>query len=276
LLGDKHQLPPVESGGLFADMIPLVSPAMLIHCLRTDLQEILEFAHAVNSGSHSHALTALNGSGSISGNSLSQNFKADMKSIVEYASPFYDYPDEMEDEQLIERFNCFRILSPLRKGPFGVDEVNAQIKRYLIGKYRKRSRMAAPIMILNNDTRLGVFNGEVGLLVKHHPMDGDLKKGDYALFPSYSGGPSRKFPAILLPKFEYAYCLSVHKSQGSEFDHLLLLLPEGSEVFGREVLYTAITRARKKIEIYTKEAVLQQTIERRSQRLSGIQSVVAT
>jgi exodeoxyribonuclease V alpha subunit len=276
LLGDKHQLPPVESGSLFADMIPLASPANLIQCLRTELQEILELAHAVNSGNHSHALNLLNGSESMRNNSLSQNCKADLKAIVEYASPFYDYTDEMEDEKLIEKFNRFRILSPLRKGPFGVDEVNAQIKRHLTGKYRKRSRMAAPIMILTNDARLGVFNGEVGLLVKHHPIDADFKKGDYALFPSYSGGLCRKFPAILLPKFEYAYCLSVHKSQGSEFDNLLLLLPEGSEIFGREVLYTAITRARKKIEIYSKEAVLQQTIERRSLRLSGIRPVIAT
>ncbi len=83
---------------------------------------------------------------------------------------------------------------------------------------------------------------------------------------------SRKIPAVLLPPFEYAYCLSVHKSQGSEFDHVLLLMPEGAEVFGREVLYTAVTRAKKKLEVWSTETVLQNALKRPSQRLSGISS----
>ncbi len=87
---------------------------------------------------------------------------------------------------------------------------------------------------------------------------------------------SRKIPAVLLPPFEYAYCLSVHKSQGSEFDHVLLLMPEGAEVFGREVLYTAVTRAKKKLEVWSTETVLQNALKRPSQRLSGISSRLQT
>lgn len=270
LLGDVHQLPPVESGGLFTDMESLTTPSFLTHCLRTELQEILKFAHTVNSGNHAQALSLLKNTASINKKTFSHSSRTDLKSIVEYAAPFFDYTDDMEDEKLMEKFNRFRILTPLRKGHFGVDEINNQIKNHLTVKYRKRNRMAAPIMVLNNDAELGVFNGEVGLLIQHYPFNANFKKGDYILFPNYSGGSPKKIPAVLLPKFEFAYCLSVHKSQGSEFDHIMLLLPDGSEVFGREVLYTAITRARKKIEIYCNDETLKQTIEKYSFRLSGL------
>ena len=92
-----------------------------------------------------------------------------------------------------------------------------------------------------------------------------VQEGDFAIFPKIG-----KVPALLLPKYEYAYCLSVHKSQGSEFDHVLLLMPEGSEVFGRELLYTAATRARKKPEVWASDEVFEKTINTQSHRLSGI------
>ena len=68
-----------------------------------------------------------------------------------------------------------------------------------------------------------------------------------------------------------AYCLSVHKSQGSEFDKVVLVLPEGSELFGRKMLYTAITRARKSIEIWGNDLILQKTIENVENRLSTVE-----
>jgi exodeoxyribonuclease V alpha subunit len=75
-------------------------------------------------------------------------------------------------------------------------------------------------------------------------------------------------PALLN---ELAYCLSVDKSQGSEYDQVALLLPEGSQRFGRELFYPAITRARKSIEVYSNDLIIQKTIERQGCRLSGIQ-----
>jgi len=130
----------------------------------------------------------------------------------------------------------------------------------------------APIIITKNDYRLDIFNGEVGLLVRAHfqhtHKELELTSHDYALIVG-KDGEIRSIPALLLPAFEYAYCLSVHKSQGSEFNHVLLLLPEGSEVFGREVLYTAATRARQKLDLWATQSILESTIKRKSYRLSA-------
>ena len=92
------------------------------------------------------------------------------------------------------------------------------------------------------------MNGQVGIL------DSQRKK---AFFEEDDKEMVRFYPTILLPQHEKAYALSVHKSQGSEFDHVVLLLTPGCEAFGRRMLYTAITRAKKKVEIWgSKERLL--------------------
>src|SRR5262249_11532711 len=155
-----------------------------------------------------------------------------------------------EPLELFAKFNQFRILTPFRKGPFGYEALNALCHKNLAKTLRLGERSVIPIIVVATDYGLELFNGEVGILVCHHKVNefSAFQKGDYALFPGNSlekaGQSMRQIPAILLPKFEYAYCLSVHKSQGSEFERVLLLLPEGSEIFGREVLYTGVTRAR--------------------------------
>jgi exodeoxyribonuclease V alpha subunit len=80
----------------------------------------------------------------------------------------------------------------------------------------------------------------------------------------------RSIPALLLPTYEYSYATSVHKSQGSEYDHVVFLASQGSEIFGKEVLYTALTRARHQIEIEMDEEVFSKALKRSSRRLSGL------
>ena len=96
-----------------------------------------------------------------------------------------------------------------------------------------------PIIITKNDYTLGLTNGQVGV----------LHNGN-AYFEEINGA-YRRIPEVLLSSYEKAFCLSVHKSQGSEFSEVVLYLPEGSERFGRKMLYTAITRAKKKLTIYS-------------------------
>ena len=129
-------------------------------------------------------------------------------------------------------------------------------------------------MITVNDYRQELFNGETGVLIRRLPVEMGSSE-DYALFaPRQEGDQVRRLSALQLPQFELAYCLSVHKSQGSEFDRVILVLPDGSEMFGREVFYTAITRARKSLEVYGSDQVILKTVERQGIRLSGIQSRV--
>ncbi len=281
LLGDKHQLPSVEAGSLFADLVTCgLSLVELKVCLRTELIAILNFASIINTGDGSKALTFLNDALPSQGltrkiKDFSQAPQTDgQQALFDYTYPFFKDFQSSDDEDpttLFDVFNRFRILSPLRKGPFGIDQLNAFFLKRLL-KLNKDSKFTAPIILTANDQRLEMFNGEVGILVRTGNSDKAID-GDYALFPGRTPEePVRKVPAILLPRYDYAYCLSVYKSQGSEFDSVLLLLPQGSEIFGREAFYTGVTRARHNLEIWGSDIIIKTIVEKQSHRLSGVQT----
>ncbi|MBA2728378.1 MAG: exodeoxyribonuclease V subunit alpha [Parachlamydiaceae bacterium] len=284
LLGDPLQLPAVESGSLFADLInsaQLIKSSASVElktCLRAELKGIVDFATAIKAGDTPSCLKILEDSSIDSGVHRLRFEQADVKEICAHALPFFrtNTISKESSEVLLRYYDRFRILSPFRKGPYGVESINAKILRELRKDQAAGTPFIAPIILVRTDPRLELFNGEAGVLVRKSSVsesiyDGDFAQGDYAIFPSRGEGEEvRTIPALLLPAFEYAYCLSVHKSQGSEFDHVLLLLPEGSEVFGREVLYTAVTRARKKLELWDQPGALEKTIARQSYRFSGI------
>lgn len=276
LLGDSYQLPPVEAGSLFSDIVTHLKNqpnqnhvCELKKCLRAELQAIIDFAYFIKNGNLENAsdflLTKENHP--ISRIDFSQNIKHTQEAILKNISHFKVTNDCEDPIQLLNFFNRFRILSPFRKGTFGIEQLNSLFFNALT-KTKSTKDIVYPIMLVQNDRRLDLFNGEVGILVRS--FNGEK---DYAIFPSRNKndpGSIRKFPSILLPQFEFAFCLSVHKSQGSEFDHVLLIMPEGSEIFGREVLYTAVTRAKKKLDLFISDETLSKTISNPSQRLSGI------
>lgn len=285
LLGDGHQLPAVESGSLFADFVQIGKESAgncrisrFNICLRLELQGILDLADAINRGNGEETLRLFeNGTQETGVQRLKvKNEKNAAKEICLRAFQDYNMQNlaSLTPKELLSHFNRFRLLSPLRKGPFGVEEINRlvgqEVKKALSENIRP---FIAPIMLLKNDYRLELFNGETGVLIRpsYRPNLGDFELGigDYALF-SAKDGEVKRVPALLLPPFEYAYCLSVHKSQGSEFDHLLLLLPPGAECFGRELLYTAVTRARRRLSLWSDDATLNAIVQRTNCRLSGI------
>lgn len=245
LSGDRHQLAPIGSGSLFADLAQY-APSHTVElkkCLRTECANIVQFASAVQVGDTQGLFQKQDGL-----ICHPQMDTLNLEVVVEHFDPKNHSP-----EQLLKRVNAFRLLSPLRKGPYGVDEINRQC--HLLAS--KRHHAMTPIIITKTDRHLGLFNGEVGFIDE-----------DQAYFPSE--GSIRHISKLLLPPFEYAYCLSVYKSQGSEFDEVWIVLPEGSQYFGREVLYTAVTRARRQVQIWSTPEILAQTIERQAVRLSGI------
>lgn len=283
LLGDPHQLPAVEAGSLFADFVqsPHVKINKLNRCMRAELQAIIDFAEAVNRGDAESIFQLFNQRKSFGDiQHLIMNAPNDgalAKALASYAFDFFqtDKLIDLQPQELLDHFNQFRLLSPLRKGFYGVEEMNRLLSQNYHLTLAKcglslTTPFIAPIMLLKNDYSQELFNGEVGVLVKpHYRADKEFGKGDYGLFPGKDGSV-RKIPALLLPTFEYAYCLSVHKSQGSEFDHLFLLLPPGAEHFGRELLYTGVTRARRQLTLWGEEEVIRAAIERKSYRLSSI------
>lgn len=277
LLGDKNQLPSIEAGSLFADMTESFADSVieLITCLRSDSHEIIRCCHDIKSGNFQTLIELFDTPSSqapVSCRNISEyaDTKGLQQTIVKYAVTHIsnDLPHSESPEHLIKAFNQFRLLTPLRQGPLGSEALNTAIFSALQKRSHNSILSIIPIMIVKNDYRLNLFNGEVGVLFK---FKNDQASQSYAVFPARnSEGSSRKIPQLLLPKYELAYCLSIHKSQGSEFNHVMLLLPPGSETFGREAFYTGASRAKQRLEIWSQPAVIQSMMEKTGLRLSGL------
>ncbi|MCP4715275.1 MAG: exodeoxyribonuclease V subunit alpha, partial [Deltaproteobacteria bacterium] len=169
-------------------------------------------------------------------------------------------------------FETFRILCALRRGYYGVDELNTAIERLLqhAGMISPAARFyhGRPIMITSNNYRLKLFNGDIGLLWAS--ADNEVR----AWFPD-AAGAFRNFVPARLPAHETAYALTVHKSQGSEFNRVVLVLPDRiSAVLTRELIYTGITRAKERIEIWSNEAAFCSMVQARVARSSGLKEAL--
>jgi exodeoxyribonuclease V alpha subunit len=288
LLGDKHQLPAVDAGAPFADLIAMqesqsnIAAAQLTHCMRAELKEIIDLASAINSGDIFEAESLLKRGGPLQRIAVdnAQSPSNIVAHLCERMAPHYCLDAKLlaKPEVLMHQSNRFRALAPLKRGLCGVEYINRHMLKLMQKQCMRGAPFIAPVIVVKNDYRLEIYNGEVGLLVRpsfNPSADEELTIEDYVLMPAKDGG-IRTLPAMLLPTFEYAYCLSVHKSQGSEFDHVLLLMPEGSENFGREVLYTAVTRARQKLDVWAPPGILEATISRKCYRLSAAFSANAS
>ena len=122
-------------------------------------------------------------------------------------------------------------------------------------------------MVTRNDYSLGLFNGDIGVIL-------DGADGLRAWFPSRDGGARSLMPR-LLPEHETVYTMTVHKSQGSEFDRVVLIMPEKtSPVLTRELVYTGVTRARQSLEIWSPADVLASAVETPVRRTSGLRDAL--
>jgi exodeoxyribonuclease V alpha subunit len=152
-----------------------------------------------------------------------------------------------------QAFGRFRVLCALRDGPRGVAAINDRLERQARAALaplqpdgadpRSPWFVGRPVMVLRNDPLLGLFNGDIGLTLP----DGT---GALAVVFKAAGGGFKALPPLRLPEHQGAFALTVHKAQGSEFDAVLVLLPQGrSPVLTRELLYTAVTRARRRVTL---------------------------
>ena len=190
------------------------------------------------------------------------------------AEGFADYLSTDEPGESFQQLERFRILGAVREGPYGVIALNRTVEEILRDRglivpgrpwYRGR-----PVMITRNDYNLHLFNGDVGVVLPDPAAAGDLR-----VFFSSAEGAMRKFHPLLLPQHETVYAMTVHKSQGSEFDRVLLVLPDReSPVLTRELIYTGISRARERVEIWGEEAVFRSAVARRIERTSGLRDAL--
>jgi len=185
-------------------------------------------------------------------------------------SGFGSYLRADSPAEALAAFGGYRILCALRSGPYGVEALNVLVAECLAkaGLIRPEGRWYAgqPIMITENDYNLGLFNGDIGLILADTEHDGQLR----AFFPT-GQGTTRKVLPLRLPAHESAFAMTVHKSQGSEFDRVLLVLPDrDAPLLTRELIYTAITRAKKAVEIMGAEELFLTAVQRRIERRSGL------
>ena len=176
--------------------------------------------------------------------------------------------------EALATLGSFRVLCALREGPWGVGAFNELVERALrraglVPRDREAYR-GRPVMVTRNDYATGLFNGDVGVFWPDTAAGGALR----VFFPAPGGGLRALLPARL-PAHETVYAMTVHKSQGSEFDEVLLVLPERvSPVLTRELLYTAVTRARAGVEIWGPEATVAAAVGARVERASGLRDAL--
>jgi exodeoxyribonuclease V alpha subunit len=167
----------------------------------------------------------------------------------------------------LSAFERSRVLTALHRGPFGADEID----RMIAGELQARGLIKGgeeyhgkPVMVTTNDYEVGLFNGDIGLLWRGG--DGVLRA--YFLVGE---GQVRSVPVRQLPEHVCAYALTVHKSQGSEFDEVLLLLPfESSPIVSRELIYTGVTRARRRVTIQGHRETFVEGCRRQVRRSSAL------
>ena len=272
LVGDPDQLPSVETGDVLAALCDRDSVLPRVHLHRVHRQDaglgVGALAERIRDGDAEGVLATLQ-SGAAAGVSwLAGTDRGLPAAALVAALPAYRAVQQAATPaDALESAKAFRLLTALRDGPSGSQALNARIADALrpVGERDQRLFAGALLMVTANSPRHGLFNGDIG--VAWPDEQGQLRvwldAGDI-------DGPRAWLPAAL-PAHEFAFALTVHKSQGSEFGEVFLALPErGARVLSRELLYTGLTRCRRSVTLWASEAALRDGLGRGAQRWSGL------
>ncbi|MBW2662142.1 MAG: AAA family ATPase [Deltaproteobacteria bacterium] len=307
-LGDKDQLPSVEAGAVFAKLIPdqtteFTDRVVLLKNVYRSGANLLQVAKQINQGKcpeyepvlFESALQLKNDQWAFVQSTSLNQWKHHLYSWAQahYMSPIpgdnIGYKElivesgKMDSDELLTSttgqdilcrifhvVGCGRILTILRNGIYGCTWINSTINQYLGFELEPASWTGenvftgAVIIITRNDYSKELFNGDVGVVIKN-------KKGDYrAFFQRFDSFIS--FSIDTLPSWEYAFAMTVHKSQGSEFDNVMVVLPDNNKhrLLTREIIYTGITRAKKQLILYGSDSALKTALQRKIERQSGL------
>lgn len=319
LMGDRDQLASVEAGGVLSDLagdaeVPATSKSRPKSRSLFDVGSPL--SQAISTLKFSHRFAATSDLGRLAAAvragqddefiDLLKNSQTDRvcwlshpeattrsQAVIDRASQLYrDYLERISAGQgdrlaILQSLARTRVLCAHREGPAGEHALNQQLAARLssLGLLHPRSGhyVGQAVMVTENDYQRGLFNGDVGVVV------GDTdRQGLGVLFEDGAVEEGcRVIPAALAPTTRDCWAMTIHKSQGSEFHHVLVVLPDfDSPVLTRELLYTAITRVRDERDPITQktipgllclagtEAVLRATVKRQIQRTSGLRDAI--
>lgn len=278
LLGDKDQLTSVEAGNVLGDIYSASLKGSLKDSAVAELTKSYRFKDGSGIGELAKAVNQY-----LSEDELFSVFrKFDDGSVKFINSDKPGLKNEIEKyiidgysgifrannfEEAFDALDRFRILCTLRKGFNGVEEI-CRLSEDILRKngfindngtwYHGR-----PVMILENNYDLELFNGECGIIFN---VEGEKR----AVFKS-GGNSFKTFPVAILPKIETVYAMTVHKSQGSEYDSVLIILPEKeTPILTKELIYTAVTRSKKGVVIIGDRKILNDSVKRSAVRNSGL------
>ncbi len=311
LLGDPNQLPSVDAGNVLRDVVTLgdesasthfsVEAAARIKRISGDgvataasanlLQDALvrlthnyRFEPADTVGAAARAALAGDASGvadalamSPTGSALKTLDAAGTPILAEHYAAYTRALTERADAAaLLSRFEAARVLGARRDGPYGIVALNERIEGALAaagaifpGPAHYHGR---PILITRNDYNLRLYNGDVGLCY--------VEDGQHLAVFRQADGTLLRYLASRLPPHETCFAMTVHKSQGSEFDEVALVLPttgdaNAQELETRELVYTAITRARERFVLYAADGATDAALQSRTTRRSGLPGRIA-
>lgn len=285
ILGDKDQLASVEAGSVLGGIVeaavetpagraapPLAGVVTLLNRNYRFGNEsgIFRVCNAVRDGDAAASFDLLRG-GKASDAVLRDlpppsGLKEALRPRV--VAGFREFAGKTDPEEALNALGRFQVLTALRRGPYGRENVNLLIEEILreegLIRSGTRNYPGRPLMVTENDYALSLFNGDVGVLLED-------EEGALMSFFRTEDGTIRKVSPLRLPFSEPAFAMTIHKAQGSEFDEVLTILPaRDTRLLTRELLYTAISRARKKVELWSGEQVFAQAVSRRVERASGI------
>lgn len=307
LLGDKDQLASVEAGSLFGDLCLAQNQLNIFDDERTQLINSLIndetaqitsnlnvtenphplFQHIVEL-KHSYRFKGEEEIGIFSKAIINNNQKAlqtfidkkkngqviidtnfDIKIFHEFVNGYQDYINETDIKEALKKLNNLRVLCAVREGEQGLYIINRRIESYLSEKKLINKGLEfylhRPIMVTKNNYALGLFNGDIGMIRE------DENKVLKAFFENSEGKLTSVLPG-LLSQVETVFAMTIHKSQGSEFTNVLMILPETENIniLTRELLYTGLTRAKQKVILQSSESTILKSAEAKVERASGI------
>ena len=295
LLGDKNQLASVEAGSVFGDLCRTQGKRVNnlsqdIINLYTKLQgygDLSDYMGEVNQLSRSIIELMISrrfsddeGIGKFSKAVISEDTEIlkdsefytptpdkesveivdDYNIITQYYSLYKDYLSEPDIDKALKLFDNFRVLTATNDDQYGVNIYNRKIEDYLgLNRGDEPFYHNQPVMITKNNHQLGIYNGDIGI----------IREDDGKLYLYFSA--EKRVSVVHIDDYKTAFAMTIHKSQGSEFREVAIIIPETeSKILSKELLYTAITRAKKRAIIAAKPEVLKPIIQKGVERVSGI------
>lgn len=270
LLGDKDQLASVESGAVLGDFIKSLpdNTVELRKTYRFD-DNIKQLAESINAGCSERAWALLS-------DPSAKNVMILQPDLIGYIGKQYErFMEEVYRQPVLDvrdifaTFNSFQVLCGVHYGSRGVEGINRRVESSLARRgFGCRSDswyLGRPVLITRNDYSLDLYNGDIGICLP----DGD--GGSVKVWFERSDGSLRSYSPYRLPRCETVFAMTIHKSQGSEFDEVVVVLPEeDNRILSRELIYTAVTRAKKTVKLVAEQQVFELALSRNIERLSGL------